>query len=85
MIGIHPSARASEGSFLRSSSREKGTVEHSELHFPCVIGNGDGEKAGILIVHVNEIDIVKRRKGRKSDPLPVEQILRNRQGNPGAI
>jgi len=85
MIGIHPSGCAVENGFLRACAGEKGAMEHGELHFPGVIGNGDGEEAGILVVHMDEIDIVKRLKGRKPDPLPVEQILRNRQGNPGAI
>ena len=49
------------------------------------IGNGDGEEAGILVVHVDEIDAVIRTKGREPETLPVEQILRYGQGDPWAF
>jgi hypothetical protein len=42
-------------------------MEHGHLHFSGVIGNGDGEEAGILVVHMDEIDAVIRRKGRQPD------------------
>ena len=31
-------------------------MEEGHLHFSGVIGNGDGEETGILVVHMDEID-----------------------------
>ena len=47
-------------------------MEHGQLHFPGMIGNGDGKDAGILVVHVDKIDAVIWCKGRQPDSLPME-------------
>ena len=75
--------RVADG-FLRTSSDEKRAMKHGELHFAGVIGNGNREKAGILVVHVDEIDIVIRSKGREPESFPVQQIFRNSQCDPRA-
>ena len=72
MIEIHHPGLALAGGFLRTSAGEKRSMEHGQLHFPGVIGNGDGEDAGILVVHMDEINAVIWCKGRQPDPLPVE-------------
>ena len=76
MIEIHHPRLGLAGCFLGTSIGEKGSMEDGHLHFPGVIGNGDGEEAGILVVHVDEIDAVIRIKGRQPQSLPVKQILR---------
>ena len=53
-------------------------MEHGHLHFSGVIGNGDGKEAGILVIHMDEIDAVIRSKGREPQPLPMKQVLRTR-------
>jgi len=60
-------------------------MEHGQLHFPGVIGNGDREDAGILVIHVDEINASKGFKGRQPNPLPMEQILRHGQRNSGSV
>ena len=84
MFAIHNPGLALAGGFLGAGAGKKRTVEKSQLHLPGVIGNGDGEDAGVLVVHVDEINALKGFKGRQPDPLPVEQILRHRQGNSGS-
>ena len=71
-IEIHHPGRRVAGGFLRPSAGEKGSMEHSQLHFPGVIGNCDGEEAGIFVVHVDEIDALIRIKGREPKSLPVK-------------
>ena len=81
---IHLARRGLAGGFLGTRAGEKRAMEHGHLHFSGVIGYGDGEEAGILVVHVDEINAVVRREGRKPQPLPVDQIVRYGQGNPRA-
>ena len=76
MIEIHITRRGLAGGFLGTSAREKRAMDHGHLHFPSVIGNSDGEEAGIFVIHVDEIDALIRIKGREPQSLPVEQILR---------
>ena len=59
-------------------------MDQGQLQLPGVIGNGDREDTGILVIHMHEVDAVIRRKGRQPDPLPVEQILRHGQRNSGS-
>ena len=85
MLAIHNPGFARVGGFLGAGAGKKRTVQEGQLHLPGVIGNGDGEDAGVLVVHVDEINTLKGFKGRQPDPLPVEQILRHRQDNPGTV
>ena len=84
MVEIHIAGSVVAGGFLGTSAGKKGAMEEGHLHFSGVIGNGDGEEAGILVVHMDEINAVIRSKGREPEPLPVKQILRDGQGNPRA-
>ena len=84
MIAIYNPGLALAGGFLGTGAGKKRTVKEGQLHFPCVIGNGDREDAGVLVVHMDKINALKGFKSRQSDPLPVKQILRHRQGNPGS-
>jgi hypothetical protein len=84
MFEIDFTGRGLAGGFLGTRAGEKGAMEHGHLHFPGVIGDGDGEEAGILVVHVNKIDAVIRSKSREPQSLPVKQILRYGHGNPWA-
>ena len=54
-------------------------MEHGHLHFSGVIRYGDGEEAGILVVHVDEIDAVVGLKSRA----PVASSGTNRPTQPG--
>ena len=84
MLAIHNPGLAQQGGFLGAGAGKKRTVEKSQLHLPGVIRNGDGEDAGVLVVHMDEINALKGFKGCQPDPLPVEQILRHRQRNSGS-
>ena len=65
MIEIHITRRSLAGGFLGTSAGEKRAMEHGHLHFSSVIGNSDGEEAGIFVIHVDEIDALIRIKGRE--------------------
>ena len=84
MREIHLARRGLAGSFLGTRAGEKRAMKHGHLHLSGVIGYGDGEEAGILVVHVDEIDSLEGRKGREPQPLPVEQVLGFGHGNPRA-
>ena len=60
-------------------------MEDGQLHFPGVIGNGDGKHTGVLVVHVDEIDAVIRLEGSQTQALPMEQVLGHGQGYPWAL
>jgi len=57
-------------------------MQESHLHLSAVAGNREGKKAGVLVVHMNEIDALIWSKGRKAEPLPMKQVFRNGEGNP---
>ena len=48
------------------------------------IGHDHRKQARILVVHVAELKAVIGGEGRQAKALPVEEILRYRQGDPGA-
>ena len=75
MVEVHLARPTMAGGFLGTSAGEKGPMEKGHLHFSGVIGNGDGKEAGILVIHMDEIDAVIRLKGREPQSLPVKQIL----------
>ncbi len=53
MLEIHDPRFGPAGRLLRPSTGEKRAMEHGQLHFPGVIGNGDREDAGILVIDVD--------------------------------
>jgi hypothetical protein len=57
-------------------------MQEGHLHLSAVAGNRDGKEAGVLVVHMDEIDALIRSKGREPESLPMDQILRNGEGNP---
>ena len=64
------------GGLLRTRAGKKWPVEHGHFRVPGGIRNGDGEEAGIFVIHVAEFDALLRCKGGKPQALPVEEILR---------
>jgi hypothetical protein len=48
--------------FPPDECREKRPVEHGQFRVPGWIGNGDGEEAGIFVIHVADFDAVIRPK-----------------------
>jgi len=50
-------------------------VEDGQFRFPRWIRNGNGEEAGIFVIHVAEFDAVARSKGRQTQALPVKEAL----------
>ena len=48
----------------------------ASLRLPGWIGNGDGEEAGIFVIHVADFDALIRAKGREPQTLPVEEVRR---------
>ena len=81
MIQVLYPVRGLAGGILWPGALEKRSVEHSQLHFPAMVGDGGRENAGILVVHVDEIDAPVRSESRQSYPFPMEQIFRDRQGD----
>ena len=73
---IHRAGRRLAGRFLGTSPGKERPVEDRHGRFPLRIGDGDGEDAGILVVHAVELDAVIRAEGRQPQTLPVEQVLR---------
>ena len=73
-IEIHVTGGGVAGGFLRSGAGEKRPVEHAELRMPGGIRNGDGEEAGIFVIHVADVDALIQPKGREPQALPVEEI-----------
>ncbi len=71
--------------FLRTSSGKEGSVQDGQCRLSRWIGNRDGEYAGILIVHVIEIDAVIRAKPGEPQTAPVEQVLRYSEGDSGSF
>ena len=63
------------GGFFGARTGEERAMQQGHLHLSAVIRNSDGEEAGILVVHVDEIDAVVGSEGRKPEPLPMKQIL----------
>jgi len=45
------------------------------LHFSGMIGNGNRENTGILVVHMNKIDVVVHLKSYKAKSFPMKQII----------
>ena len=67
--------------FLRTSSGKERPVQDRQCRLSRWIRNGDREDAGILVVHAIELDAVIRLESCQPQSLPVEQILRNGQGD----
>jgi hypothetical protein len=72
------------GGFFWTSAGKQRPVEDGQFRFPGWIRNGNGEEAGIFVIHVAEFDAVARSKGRQTQALPVKEILRCSQGDPWA-
>ena len=57
-------------------------MKEGHLHLSAMIGNRNGKKAGVLVVHMDEIDAFVRSKGGEAESLPMEQIFRDGEGDP---
>ena len=84
-MAIHDPGLRFADSLLGTGSGKERPVQEGHRRFPIRIGNGDGEDAGILVVHAIELDTVIRAEGREPQSLPVEQVLRYCQGDPRAF
>jgi len=73
------------GGLLRTSAGQERPVEDGQLRVPGWIGNGDGEEAGVFVVHVGEFDALVRAEIREPQALPTEQVLRHRESDPWAL
>src|SRR5208337_2578036 len=72
---IHDAGRRLADGFLRTSSGKERPVEDGHCRLPIRIGNGDGEDAGIFVVHTVELDAFIRAEGRETQSLPVEKVF----------
>src|SRR5580658_1033819 len=54
-IHIHKARLALAGSFLGTCAVEERPMEHGQLHFSGVVGTGNWEEAGVLVIHMDEI------------------------------
>ena len=70
------------GDFSWTSAGKQWPVENGQFRFPGWVRNGNGEEAGIFVIHVAEFDAVARSKGRQTQALPVKEILGCSQGDP---
>jgi hypothetical protein len=84
VIEIDQSRIGLAGGFLRTSAGEKRPMNDGQLHLPSMIGNGNGEEAGVLVIHMDEINAIIRFEGSEAQTLPVKQILRYGQRDPWA-
>ena len=82
---IHHAGRRLAHRFLGTRPGKERPVEEGHGRFPLRIGNGHGEDAGIFVVHAVELDAFIGAEGRQPQTLPVEQVLREGQGNPRAL
>ena len=64
-----------------SSAGKKRSVQHGHLHFSSMIRHRDGKEAGVLVIHVDEINAVIRRKWSKPQTPPVKQVFRDGPGD----
>ena len=69
---------------LRTSAGEKRPVEDGQFRVTGRIGNGDGEEAGVFVVHVGEFDALIWAEVREPQALPVEEVFRYRKSDPWA-
>ncbi len=84
MVEIHLARSFAAGGFFGTRTGKKRTMQESHLHFSAVAGNRDRKEAGVLVVHMDEIDALIRSKGGETEAFPMHQILRNGEGNPRA-
>jgi len=78
-IEIHGADSGVVDDIFRPSAGEKRPVKHGQFRVPGWIGNGDGEEAGIFVVHIGDFDAVIPAIGCEPQTLPVEEILSIRQ------
>jgi hypothetical protein len=83
-IHIYLASRGRTGGFFRTRTWKERAVEHGQFRFAGRIRNHGGEEARILAIHVAEIDVAAGCESRESQTLPMKEIFRNSQGNPGA-
>jgi hypothetical protein len=84
VIEIEQARIALAGGFLRTGAGEKRPMNDGQLHLPGMIGYGDGEEAGVLVIHMDEINAIIRFEGSEAQTFPVKQILRYGQRDPWA-
>ena len=84
-IEIHLTGRGVAGGFLRPGPGKERPVEHAEFRVPGWVRNSDGEEAGILVIHIVDLNAVIDTVGRKPQALPVEQVFRQGQGDAGSL
>src|ERR1700683_3532800 len=80
-IKVHFTGRFIAGGFLGTSSGKQRPVEDREFRFAAWIRNGNGEYAGVFVIHLAGIDAMIRSKGRQPQALPGEKVLRDRPGD----
>jgi hypothetical protein len=71
-IKIHRTRRGAAGGFFWTSAGKQRPVEDGQFRFAGWIRNGNGEEAGIFVIHIAEFDAVARSKGRQTQALPVK-------------
>ena len=70
---------------LRTSSGKEGPVQDRHGRCPDRIVNGDGEDAGILIVHAVKVDALIRAKVASPRRSQWNRSSDNGQGDPGPL
>jgi hypothetical protein len=79
-VEVHLTRLAVAGGLLRACAREERPVKDGQFCPPRWVRDGDGEEAGILVVHTAEVDAVLPKLS-KPQALPMQQVLRYGQGD----
>ena len=56
MIEIHHTGLGLAGGFLGKRAGKERPMKDGQLHFSGMIGNGDGEEAGVLVIHMDKVN-----------------------------
>jgi hypothetical protein len=80
-VEVHLTRLEVAGGLLRACAREERLVKDGQFCLPRWVTDGDGEEAGILVVHTAEVDAAVPPKVSKLQALPMEQVLRYGQGD----
>ena len=75
-VEIHLTGSGVAGGFLGTGAGKKRPVEHGQFRMPGWIRNGEGEQAGVFVIHVADLGTVISAKSREPHTLPMEEVGR---------
>jgi len=75
-VEIHLTGSGVAGGLLRTSAGEKRPVEHGQFRMSGWIRNGDGEQAGVFVIHVRRSRYLIPAKVARPTRWPMEEVRR---------